>query len=299
MPIHRGFQVSLDRMNSESQQYVRSGWKMAILVGGLLPSFSAISSWSGWSTSSPADAETVIQRSVVANAEDWKAAPHYDHFERDQQPNGGTKTYQITMIEGSPYQRLVEVNGQPLSEELKAQEQKKLDETSEHRRKESASERSKRITKYQKERERDRALMDQLTKALDFSLAGEERVDGHNTYVLNASPRPGYKPPNMETEVLTGMQGKLWIDTKTYQWVKVEAEVIHPVSIAGFLARVEPGTQFQLEKMPVGNGIWLPKHFSMKATAKVLAMFNHNEATDEHYWNYRKSGLAPSESTDK
>ena len=283
-------------MNSEGQQRVRQIWRAQVLVGVLLLSLTAISSWS---PGSHPDAQTIIQRSVVANAEDWKAAPQYDYLERDQQPDGGTKTYEIIMIEGSPYQRLVEVNGQPLSAELKAQEQKKLDETTEHRRKESASDRSKRIAKYQKERERDRALMDQLTKAFDFSLAGEERVDGHNAYVLNASPRPGYKPPNMETEVLTGMQGKLWVDKKTYQWVKVEAEVIHPVSIAGFLAKVEPGTQFALEKMPVGNGIWLPKHFSMKATAKVLAVFNHNEATDEHYWNYRKSGVAPSGATGK
>lgn len=41
----------------------------------------------------------------------------------------------------------------------------------------------------------------------------------------------------------------------------VEATVIHPVSIEGFLAQVEPGTQFKLEKMPVADGIWLPKHF--------------------------------------
>jgi len=30
------------------------------------------------------------------------------------------------------------------------------------------------------------------------------------------------------------MEGKLWIDEKTFQWVKVEATVIRPVSIEGF-----------------------------------------------------------------
>jgi hypothetical protein len=95
--------------------------------------------------------------------------------------------------------------------------------------------------------------MQQLTEAFDFTLAGEERMGNHRVYVLDATPRAGYKPPNTETEVLTGMRGKLWIDKKTYQWVKVEAEVIHPVSIAGFLAKVEPGNRFELEKIPVGN----------------------------------------------
>jgi hypothetical protein len=64
------------------------------------------------------------------------------------------------------------------------------------------------------------------------------------------------------------MQGKLWIDKPTCQWVNVEAEVVHPVSIAGFLAQVQPGTRFELEKMPVVEGSWLPKHFSTKMWAK-------------------------------
>jgi hypothetical protein len=49
------------------------------------------------------------------------------------------------------------------------------------------------------------------------------------------------------------MQGKLWIDKDSFQWVKVEAQVMHPVSIEGFLAKVEPGTHFELEKEPVAT----------------------------------------------
>ena len=73
------------------------------------------------------DVETIIQRSVEANAVDWKAAPDYDYVERDRQPGGGTKTYEELMILGSPYERLIAVNGKPLSPEQQAQEQQKLD----------------------------------------------------------------------------------------------------------------------------------------------------------------------------
>jgi len=67
------------------------------------------------------------------------------------------------------------------------------------------------------------------------------------------------------------MEGELWIDKKTFQWIKVEATVIHPVSIAGFLAEVEPGTHFELEKMALEENLWLPKHFAMKSRAKIFA----------------------------
>ncbi|HTZ59279.1 MAG TPA: hypothetical protein VMB49_14325 [Acidobacteriaceae bacterium] len=233
--------------------------------------------------------QAIIARSVQANARDWKAQPTFDNFERDQEPGGGTKTFSVMMIAGSPYNRLVKVNGEPLSARQQAQEQQKLDAVIAARRNESKSEREARIAKYEEGRKRDHALMEQLTKAFDFTLQGEATVDGHDVYVLKATPRPGYQPPSMETQVLLGMQGTLWIDKKTSQWVKVEAQVIHPVSIAGFLAKVEPGTRFELEKMPVENDIWLPKHFSMKARAKVLFLFNHNSSDDETYFDYHKA----------
>ena len=234
------------------------------------------------------DVETIIQRSVEANAADWKAAPDYDYIERNRQQGGGTKTFEERMILGSPCERLVAVNGKPLPPEQQAGEQQKLDTTVVERQKESEQERGRRIAKYEKEREGDDLMMEQLTKALDFKLVGEQRLGAQDVYVLKATPRPGYKPPNTEAKVLTGMEGKLWIDKQTFQWVKVEATVMRPVSIGGFLAEVEPGTHFELEKAPVTDSIWLPKHFAMKSQAKVLFFFTRKSQADETYSDYHK-----------
>ena len=237
----------------------------------------------------PLTAQEIVQRSVEANARDWNAAPQYDNMETDREPNGGTRTVSTLMIEGSPYNRLMQINGEPLPPQQQAQEQQKLDAVIARRQQESAQERAARIAKYQKDRASDHALMDELTKAFNFTLTGEETLDGHDVYALKATPRPGYQPPSMATQVLTGMQGKLWIDKKTFQWVKVTAQVIHPVSIEGFLAQVEPGTRFELEKMPVGDEIWLPSHFSMTAHARVLFLFSHNASDNERYYDYHKA----------
>jgi len=234
------------------------------------------------------DVDTIIQRSVEANAADWKAAPDYDYIERDRQQGGGTKTHEELMILGSPYERLVAVNGKPLSREQQTQEQQKLERTMVERQKESQQERGPRIAKYEKERESDHVLMEQLTEALDFKLVGEQKLGSQEVYVLKATPHPGYEPPNNEAKVLTGMEGKLWIDKKTFQWVKVEATVIRPVSIEGFLAEVEPGTHFELEKMPLADNIWLPNHFAMKSQAKILFLFTRKSQADETYYGYHK-----------
>ena len=121
-----------------------------------------------------------------------------------------------------------------------------------------------------------------------LSLAKYLPQSGFEVYVLKATPRKGYKPPDRDSEVLTGMEGTLWIDQRTFQWVKVEAHVFHPVKIEGFLATVEPGTRFELEKRPVSGDIWMASHFSMRSNAKVLLLFPHKGEEDDLYFHYHK-----------
>jgi hypothetical protein len=234
----------------------------------------------------PPDAATITERSVDAMRRDWQAAEEYDHFERDREKDG-SKTWHVLMIEGSAYRRLTAVNDKPLPADDEQQEQQKLREEVASRCGESADERAERIAKYRKERDRNRRMIGELTKAFTFAVAGKRRVRDRQTWVLNASPRPDYEPPDMETKALTGMEGKLWIDSATFEWVRVEAHVVRPVSIEGFLATVEPGTVFELERAPVAKGIWLPAHFSVRSKARILGLIGHNTRDEETYTDYQ------------
>lgn len=230
---------------------------------------------------------TIIQRSVEANNRDWDAAPRFDYTERDKEGNG-TKTYVVTMLYGSPYERLIEINGNRLSGAKEREEQKKYDTAVAERRNEPPGKRAARIGKYEADRKRDQTLTEQLTKAFDFTLVSDQEIKGRKVYVLKATPRKGYRPPNRDSRVLTGMEGTMWIDKETFQWVKVEAHVIHPVRIEGFLAEVEPGTQFELEKVAVTPDVWLATHFSMKSNARVMMLFPHRSQEDIAYFDYHK-----------
>jgi hypothetical protein len=92
----------------------------------------------------------------------------------------------------------------------------------------------------------------------------------------------------MESQVLPGMAGELWIDQATYHWVKVTAKVIRPVSIEGFLAQVQPGTHFLVEKSPVDHGIWQVTHFAMESHAKVLFLVNRNDAEEDTFYDFER-----------
>jgi hypothetical protein len=234
------------------------------------------------------DVSNIVRRSAQANERDWAAVPEFDNSERDRTKEGD-KTYDVIMLYGSPYERLIAINGNKVDSSKQEQEQKRYENAVAERQHESPEKRSQRIAKFQAERKRDRTLIEQMTAAFDFHSVGKQLLNGHTVYVLKATPHQGYRPPDRDSEVLTGMEGTLWIDEKSFQWVKAEAHVIHPVRIDGFIAEVKPGTKFDVEKRPVTSDVWLTSHFSMQSNAKVMLLFPHRGEEDYSYFDYHRA----------
>jgi hypothetical protein len=252
------------------------------------------------------DVTAIVKKSVSVNDADWAVQPQYSHIEHDVNVKIGQdgkasgkqeKTYRVMMIGGSPYNELIALNGEPLSSARRSQEEEKLKAEITKRGQESKNAKSARIQKYQKERAEEHLLMNEMVKAFRFKLSGEESVGGHACYVLDASPNPDYKPPVEKARVLTGMKGRLWIEKGSYHWAKVHAQVFEPVEFGLFVAKVRPGTQFELIQSPIADGPWLPSHFSESVNASVLGVYNIRNRSDEYYSDYRRgnAGLDVSE----
>ena len=262
------------------QRLAKTAIAVFALTVALIPAISAAPG-----VKSELSAKEIIARSSRVTQADFEASPKYSHTERDRDGNTD-KTYRVKMIDGSPYQELIAVDGEQLSQQQRRQEQNKLHQEIAKRNAESPDIKRQRIANYERDRKRDNTMIQQLTAAFDFELLKKGRIESFDVYILKATPKKGYNPPNMDSEVLPGMQGRLWIDQRTFQWVKVTAQVIHPVSIMGFLAKVQAGTRFELEKRPIGDGIWAPSHFSMHANALILGFFSHKSQQDQVFTDY-------------
>lgn len=252
----------------------------------------ALATGSGFTASfTQPSAVEIVSKSLKTFETDWSQEPNYSYIDREveskRQGKATEKTYEVLMIDGSPYRRLIAVDDQPLTSGEKAEEQRRMQAEIEKRQHESEHERNKRIGKYLTQRERQQQMFREMIDAFQFHLAGEQSVDGHDCWVLDANPKPGYEPTDHEGRVLTGMKGRLWIDKNSDQWVKVTAEVIRPVSFYGFLAKVDAGTRFLLEQQPVTNRLWLPSHFAVQVNASALGFLSENSTDDETFGNYR------------
>ena len=233
----------------------------------------------------------IVERSTLETTANWNKTPNYSFVERDAESKHGAaplvKTYQVLQIYGSPYNRLMAIGDRPLSPSEQQVEDRKLLGEIRKRERESEHEHAKRVDKYVKGRDQDLALLKGMTEAFEFKLIGREVINGRDCWVLDANPKPGYQPKNREMKVLAGMRGRFWVDQASGNWVKVQAQVVQTVSLAGFFAKVRPGTQFELEQAPIASGVWAPTHFSTHVTASAFGFINADSVDDETYSDYK------------
>jgi hypothetical protein len=267
---------------------------LKILAAAGVTTGMSVSMTAGGTTTSAVSA--IVQRSVEANSRDWNPQTNFSHVERivknkinsdETIQSSGSKTYEILMIDGSPYNRLIASNNEPLNHIQQQAESAKLDREIAARRNESSSDRRARIDKFKQERSDEHLLMQQMVSAFNFERIGDERVQGLECFHFKATPKPDYIPPVQKARVLKGMQGQMWIDKQQYHWVKVQAEVTEPVSFGFFIAKVNPGTRFELQQAEFGK-YWLPKYFIQTVRASVLGLYGYRSQEETYYSDYRQ-----------
>jgi hypothetical protein len=198
------------------------------------------------------------------------------------------KTYDINFYYGEEYNRLIQKDDKPLSADDQKKEDEKLDKFLAKYRDESPEEREKRLTKEKKQREEGRAFLRDLVNAYDFRLVGEERVDGVDSYVIDANPRPDFKPTQPHADMLKHIKGRMWIEKKNYNWVKVDAQATDTISFGLFLFRIHPDSHFVLEKRLLNNEVWLLRRLDINGGARIALFKNENIRQEDVFSNYKK-----------
>ncbi|MDQ1472576.1 MAG: hypothetical protein QOJ99_4056, partial [Bryobacterales bacterium] len=233
-----------------------------------------------------ADLSEIVQRATAALNSDWASDPLYACVERDEVQKGEkltSKTFEVIMIDGSDYHLALAVNDQPLSPDRQKAELIKLKNEVQRRKSESLSARRARTNAWKRQRDENGELLLDFPTALTFQLLGEETKNGHSAYVLSATPASRIVPTTRAAKVLSGMQGKVWIDKDTLHPMLVECTMVTPVPVYGALASLLPGTQIEIGMSPVTGSIWLIDEVSTRLNVSKLHMFKSTAVTRSTY----------------
>jgi len=199
-----------------------------------------------------------------------------------------TRTYDVLEIYGEQVRRLTSKNDKSLPAKDVEKEDEKIQKVIDKRKHESDSDREKRLKREEKEREDDRRFVTEVADAYNFTLVRTESLDGRETYVIDAEPRPGFEAKSKEAKFLPKFKFRVWIDRAENQWVKLDAECIDTVSLGLFLARVHKGSRILIDTTRVNDEVWLPRHVALHVDVRVALLKNFNVEQDVTYADYKK-----------
>ena len=200
------------------------------------------------------------------------------------------KTYDVMEIYGEQVQKLISKDDKPLSAKDAKREDDKIQKLIDKRRKESPADREKRLQKEEKDREDGRKFVGEVADAYNFHFLGMDTLDGRENYVIDAEPRPDYKPHLKEAKILPKFRFRAWIDKDEVQWRKLDIQCIDTVSFGLFLLRVHKGSRIIIEQTRVNNEVWLQKHIALNADFRLALLKNfafNVDITDRDYKKFR------------
>jgi hypothetical protein len=238
-----------------------------------------------------------IREAAEKDMENDKKQRDYTYIQREEEhkldgnnqvKSSESRTYEIMVLYEEPVQKLIARDDKPLSEKDARKEDEKVQKIIEKRKNESENDRRKRLEKQEKDREEGRQFVKEIADAYNFRLVGEESLDGRETLVIDAEPRPGYEPHMKDAKFLPKFRFRVWMDRAEKQWVKLDLQCIDTVSVGLFLVRLHKGSNIQIEQTRVNDEVWLPRHIALKLDARLALLKGLNMAEDVNYRDYKK-----------
>ncbi|HYW48508.1 MAG TPA: hypothetical protein VE959_36935 [Bryobacteraceae bacterium] len=253
------------------------------------------------------DAREIVRRSVELDQANWLRMADYTWVGRSRERHFDShshvtsehqEAWETIVLDGEPFRRTLERDGQPLAAEDQRKQQQKLDKATAKLESETPEQKLRHAADFQKARRRERRFLLEIPDAYDFRVEGSDKIDGHDVWVVSGVPKPGYHARSRDGAALLKIRGKMWIEKTGYQWVRLEAETTETISFGLFLARLNPGAKLVLEQTRINDEVWLPKREYMSGTGRIGLVKRVAEDQEITWSGYKKfrvdSKLVPS-----
>jgi hypothetical protein len=239
-----------------------------VLLLCLLPGVAAACPGQAGSTEpSAAPVQELLVDRALANelraAQD--ASPPMRYLLRKSTPRLTTAKQIIETRDGA-VARLVAINNQPLSAADAQKERNRLDAL-------LADPDLQRHRRHSQQTDTGRALkvLHALPQAFLYQHIGSADTPVGRVEEFSFRPNQAFDPPDLETEVLTAMSGKIWIDAAHARVTRLEGHLDRDVDFGwGILGLLHKGGWIVIEQAEVGMGQWRTVRFQMQMSARVF-----------------------------
>jgi hypothetical protein len=231
--------------------------------------------------------------------------------ERELNDRGEVKKEKINVYEIYPVsgwgwvEKLVVENGQPLTPDRAAREEKRaaeelakaereLPKLKEKRQRERAERKAKQKKKSKGGEDADGEADDDVEistflRACEFVSPRRERFHDRDTIVFDFRPRAGFRPATQAESIVSKLSGIIWVDPAEGQVVRLEARLVEGFKMGGGLvASIKPGSAFIFEQTRVPEGVWLPRFSQVNVSARILLFAGVSVNETREFSDYKR-----------
>jgi hypothetical protein len=190
------------------------------------------------------------------------------------------KLYQVMLIGGLPFPRLVRIHGR----ELSAKELEK-----ENQRETAFRQRVTRVDFNKKAKRKEGLATQDLVERFDFKITKREIIEDRPTLIITFAPRAGLPENSIEDKVFAKVFGTVWIDEAEAEIAKLDASVRGPIPL-GWFGAVGSLNKFQatLERSRMPDGVWVNRKSTFSIVARKLLTAIRTRTTEESS-NFRRN----------
>ena len=221
----------------------------------------------------PADPKDLVRVAVDKELAPRSPVVRFAFRLKKTTPNGSSLK-DVAETKDGMVSRLLEVNGQPLTQEQRDGEAQRLKNILSN-----PDEIQKRARDEKRDQERVERLVRSLPDALLYeyeSVAPASLDAGHaepsrDLVRLRFKPNPDFDPTNREAQVLKGLAGTIWIDPGECRIVRLEGRLVQDVNFGwGLFGKLYKGGTVTIEQSRVTGNDWATVGTKLDLNGRVL-----------------------------
>ena len=193
--------------------------------------------------------------------------------------DGQEKLFVVCQTNDGEIDRLLSVNGQPLSREAAQAEDRRIQKLIA-----DPHQLHQRQKKQRDDAEQARTLLKAFLEAFRFQYDGMRE----NLVALRFTPNPKFRPSGRAQQVFCHMEGTLFLDGEHKRLAGIDAKLTSEVRFdGGLLGHLDKGGTFTVRLQEITAGQWEITSMRVQMTGKVLFFKTLNIQQDETYSDFR------------
>jgi hypothetical protein len=252
---------------------------------------------------SPSDLDALARKVREVIRLEYSDPPRFDYLEQGREVDvsmlgkvslGPLETFEVRwQPAGEPWRRLIAVDGKPLEpaelarhdEEHRQQQRRRMA----RERAETPRQRQARLEKAAAERRERDEILDDGERVYAFGFLRRETIDGQPIAHFSLTPRAHARVTTGDGQRMKQFAGMVSVSERDYRIVRVRLHATRSVSVGwGVVARVEPGSGFELVRKRVGDS-WVMSALTIEGSGRTLLFRKFQIKTVTTYSDHRPS----------